>query len=289
MKLVKAKVTNFRSVEDSNEFTIGNLTCLVGKNESGKTAILEALYGLNPFKNFSYNETYDYPRRYSTKFKERHPEGESPVVETEWELTNEDIGVIKNKFGENAIPSQKIGISAGFGYDPDWRIEVDEPAIIKSLTVHHQLADAVAEPLLKLDTVLQAEELLAGATTLSAGEQAILEEIREYPSSDVEEAIYNLLVELLPKMFYTSHYDRMSGKISVTRLDQQRSNNEISIGDEIFLDFLEYAGTSLDDLKDANQYEELKAKCEAASNDISDEIFQFWSQNLSYPHPLDSN
>ena len=36
MKLIKASVKNFRSVEDSNEFDVGDLTCLVGKNEAGK-------------------------------------------------------------------------------------------------------------------------------------------------------------------------------------------------------------------------------------------------------------
>ena len=73
MKLVKAKVTNFRSVEDSNEFNISNLTCLVGKNESGKTAILEALHGLNPYGKFEYDKVRDYPRRYLNKFDDRHP------------------------------------------------------------------------------------------------------------------------------------------------------------------------------------------------------------------------
>jgi predicted ATP-dependent endonuclease of OLD family len=39
---------NFKSVEDSDEFSVGGVTCLVGKNEAGKTAILQALHRLNP-------------------------------------------------------------------------------------------------------------------------------------------------------------------------------------------------------------------------------------------------
>lgn len=35
MKLIKVRVQNYRSVEDSGEFEIGDLTCLVGKNEAG--------------------------------------------------------------------------------------------------------------------------------------------------------------------------------------------------------------------------------------------------------------
>jgi len=44
MKLTKARVTNYRSVEDSGDIAIDQLVCLVGKNEAGKTAILQAKY-----------------------------------------------------------------------------------------------------------------------------------------------------------------------------------------------------------------------------------------------------
>ena len=287
MKLVKAKVTNFRSVEDSNEFTIDDLTCLVGKNESGKTAILEALYGLNPYdENFEYNVTYDYPRRYYTKFDERHPSGNSTVVSTWWKLSDEDIRVVEERFGENTLSSKQISISAGIGYARWWTVEIDEPSIIRALVDRHGLINENAKPLLKFKTVSDVEEWLITKNENASDEepflneeQAILAEIEEYPDSSVWRAVATLLANRLPKIFYTSHYNRISGKISVDQLNQDISNDDISMGDQIFLDFLEYAGTSLDELEDTSQHEDLKAKCEAASNDITDEIFQFWSQN----------
>ena len=291
MKLVRAKVTKFRSVEDSNEFTIGDLTCLVGKNESGKTAILEALHGLNPYHDFNYETLRDYPRRHLNKFDDRHPDGISPVVETWWELNNDDISSIEEAFGENAISSRQvtISISAGFGYNPRWEVEaeVNELAIIKTLVNQHNLGTEVAKPLLKLKTVSEASEHLASkrdeladeSQSLSEEEQEMLVEIENYMDRGVEETVHKFLVELLPKMFYTSHYDRISGKISVNKLMADRSSNTISTSDKIFLDFLKYAGTSLDDLNDTTKFRDLKNKCEGASNDITDEIFEFWSQN----------
>jgi hypothetical protein len=71
----------------------------------------------------------------------------------------------------------------------------------------------------------------------------------------------------------------MAGEISLTKLAQDKKQNRVEIGDQIFLDFLEYAGTSVDELQQTKKYEELKAQCEGASNEITDEIFQFWSQN----------
>ena len=71
----------------------------------------------------------------------------------------------------------------------------------------------------------------------------------------------------------------MSGEISINQIQADIQQNTVTPSDQIFLDFLEYAGTSIDELKGASKHEDLKAKCEGASNEITDEIFQFWSQN----------
>ena len=49
MKLAKASVRDFRCIDYSHDFTLSSVTCLVGKNESGKTALLVALERLNPY------------------------------------------------------------------------------------------------------------------------------------------------------------------------------------------------------------------------------------------------
>ena len=65
MKLIKARVTNYRNIIDSDEVDISDITCLVGKNEAGKTAFLKALEGLHSTdKNFEqYDKDQNYPRR----------------------------------------------------------------------------------------------------------------------------------------------------------------------------------------------------------------------------------
>src|SRR6266853_2577699 len=64
MKLRTVQVKEFRSIWDSNPFQVDRVACLVGKNEAGKTAILEALYRLNPIieNDGEFNVTYDYPK-----------------------------------------------------------------------------------------------------------------------------------------------------------------------------------------------------------------------------------
>ena len=64
MKLIKARIQNYRSIKDTGEFEIESLkTILVGPNEAGKTVVLKALQQLNkPDDIDGFDEIRDYPR-----------------------------------------------------------------------------------------------------------------------------------------------------------------------------------------------------------------------------------
>lgn len=64
MKLIKARIQNYRSIKDTGEFDIEELkTIMVGPNEAGKTVILQALQKLNrPDGVEGFDEIRDYPR-----------------------------------------------------------------------------------------------------------------------------------------------------------------------------------------------------------------------------------
>ena len=96
MKLIKARVQNYRSVEDSEEFEIGDLTCLVGKNEAGKTAILQALQHINPPDSTAKLDALrDYPRSlYNDISTGRVKPSAVTVVEAHFRLDPEDIALL---------------------------------------------------------------------------------------------------------------------------------------------------------------------------------------------------
>lgn len=64
MRLVKARVQNYRSILDTGEFEVEKLkTILVGPNEAGKTVLLQALQQLNkPSDVKGFDPLRDYPR-----------------------------------------------------------------------------------------------------------------------------------------------------------------------------------------------------------------------------------
>lgn len=84
---------------------------------------------------------------------------------------------------------------------------------------------------------------------------------------------------LLPTFLYFSHYDRMNGNVPLQELKKRHSKNTLEDEDRVFLAFLEFAGTSLDDVSSQKTFEESKALVESASIKISRQIFKYWTQN----------
>jgi len=64
MRLKNARITNFRGIIDTGWFEIeNNKTIIVGPNEAGKTAVLQALQQINPPKGVAkFDALRDYPR-----------------------------------------------------------------------------------------------------------------------------------------------------------------------------------------------------------------------------------
>lgn len=94
MRLIKARVQNYRSIIDTGEFEVENLkTILVGPNEAGKTAILQALQQLNPpAKAPKFNVLRDYPRSKYHKISRKEVDAENvEVVRGTFSLSDEDI------------------------------------------------------------------------------------------------------------------------------------------------------------------------------------------------------
>ena len=106
MKLRSVRIRMFRNILDSTDVKIEEkVTCLVGKNESGKSAFLSALWRLNPARS---KLGFVIPDHYPAWLEKRHRnEGVDqkhvyPVeVCLEWEPA--DVDVIEQKFGPGVI------------------------------------------------------------------------------------------------------------------------------------------------------------------------------------------
>ena len=119
MKLVSVQVQNYKCVEDSGEFSVNDLTCLAGKNESGKTALLEALRRLKPVEGRAeqnYNPLFEYPRR---KYIPQQ-EVKDRVLTTKWELSPDDISEVEKSLGKGAMAKSMVSIHRGYDNRSTW-------------------------------------------------------------------------------------------------------------------------------------------------------------------------
>ena len=90
MRLRKFRARAYRCIHDSGEITVGDLAAFVGRNESGKTTILQALTLLNKNEQVSELDLCD----------EMHEElkNEIRLAEGEFELNQNEKMILKEKF-----------------------------------------------------------------------------------------------------------------------------------------------------------------------------------------------
>ncbi|MBI1657719.1 MAG: AAA family ATPase [Thaumarchaeota archaeon] len=97
MRLRKFRVRAFRCIHDSGEITVGDMAAFVGRNESGKTTILQALTLLNRDEGISDLDLCD---EMSDELK-----SEMTLVEGNFEMTAAETAMIQERFPD--IPPVK--------------------------------------------------------------------------------------------------------------------------------------------------------------------------------------
>ena len=100
MRLRKFRVQAFRCIHDSGDVVVGDLAAFVGRNESGKTTILQALTLLNKEEIVSELDLCD-------EMTERL-KSEIKVVEGDFDLNHDEIEIIKEKFPDLQLSKLKI-------------------------------------------------------------------------------------------------------------------------------------------------------------------------------------
>ena len=279
MRLKSIQVKNYRSVEDSGAFAIDDITCLVGKNESGKTAILKAIEGIKPFnKETKYDKTTDYPRRHLNEYASRHND-QAEVCISEWELDPEDIKALEKEFGSDCLKSNNIEVTKLYGGGGTWCVELNEENIIRHLCSKQSLNEAETAVVEECNTVQEMYKKITASDMNPDTLNSIKERIEKYRDKNVTLKAIDILSQKIPSFVYFSHYSRMSGELSIAQYKTDNENNKVKENDKLFADFLTFAGTSIEEIEGAQKHEDFKAKIEAASNSITDQIFEYWTQN----------
>ena len=281
MRLRAAQVQHFKLIQDGGRFRVDDLTCLVGKNESGKTAVLKALHRINPDdrdeKNFDL-ET-EYPRHQLFDYKARHGTDPDVVVTTWWSLSEAEAQWIAGRFGDDALSSREVVVERGYENVNQWTTPVDEAAAVRYLVDNSGLDPADADD---LRSVRDAPTLITATRALesSVRKEAFLDQLAELVGEgSVGDAVQRYLATQLPTFVYYANYFTLPGQMSLDHFIEVEAQGDLKWPEKIFKALLSLVGSSAQDINEKDTYEAMKADLEAIGLRLSNEIFEYWSQN----------
>ncbi|CAL9583709.1 hypothetical protein SUDANB106_05098 [Streptomyces sp. enrichment culture] len=282
MHLIRARITNYRSVEDSGMFDVEeDVTCLVGKNESGKTTLLQALFRLNPVEPASFDEVVDFPAR-KTRERKQLPAGKKiPVVRATFRFDDTEMKAIQEELGPKVLRNPEFEVIIGYrDNSKTFILPYNEAAVVDHLRSALDLPAAAAKALGGAKTIADLLDALDELEEPPSDATALADRIRGWRDSSLAlHLIDEYASPLMPKFVYFADYDTMPGKVALPDLIQRRESGQLTRGERALLSLLDMAGVSPEEFKDSDQHERLLRELENSGNVISDEVFEYWSQN----------
>ena len=286
MRLKKVRITNYQSVQDSTEFNINDVTCLVGKNEAGKTALLKALYRLNPIheEDGTFNETRDFPRQSMARYKRDIKNGNrepAVVVVATYDFEEEDLVAVRDVFGDNCFTAQKPTLTLSKGYSNELCVcdlEIDQEAILKHLIQTANL------PLDDTNLLLKAKnlgEIVSILEKIPSDHSELLEaRMRRISETGISLLIFDeVLKSLVPKFLYFDEYYQMQGQDNLGQFVRRVKNKKLHPSDHPLLGLIGLSNLQLDELVDPSSTQDLMADLDAAGSALTSAILPYWSQN----------
>ena len=113
MRLKAFRVKMYRPILDSGWVDVEDITVVVGKNESGKTALLKALHKFKPFRPEPYTLDREWPRG-----RRRERSTDAVVVQTRFDFENSESEDITELLSNGQKPT---GVEISKTYEGKYR------------------------------------------------------------------------------------------------------------------------------------------------------------------------
>lgn len=304
MQLESIVVERYRNFTDPQTMAVEtDVTCLIGKNESGKTTILKALHRLNPANDpDTFDVTTDYPRRLLAQDRKKQNLEDVTPIRAVFLLEEDDVDALAQELDVTIPPSARVVAERTYGGDLvlDVTCEfgevleaacneagVDDDSDLAELRRHSTVDDVCAAV-----TALAKQHREAQKTARSKAVGKVATELKKYRSllgADLDDVPRGVLEERLPKFFYFSTYEMLGGKCDLTELANRVASDQLEKGDSTILALLRLAsGIGPQDFLDED-YSSRKAELQAASLDLSRQVFRYWKQNSALSVRFDTD
>jgi hypothetical protein len=291
MFLISAKVESFKSINTPQTVQIDDeVTVLVGMNEAGKTVFLKALEKSNDALELAeFDPVYDYPKKDYLRYQKTHSKNPDTVTVLTYRLTHDEISDV------NAELHTELPIDFTFSithlYDNTKRISisVNEQPVLDALLAESNLSTDAKTELENAKSLSSIPELLSNAS-LTEGDEKFLEKINNRISKTKWSSVvgweaWEWLEPRVPQFLYFSDYDILPSKVNITdlakRVEQAKTDpKQLQPSHHAVLALLRMSEISITDITNPSEgYEQFKAKIEAVSINLTDQIMGFWKQN----------
>jgi predicted ATP-dependent endonuclease of OLD family len=318
MQVKGFRIQMYRCFMDSGWIEVTPLTVVVGKNESGKTALLKALHKFNPFKPEPYSMDSEWPRGHRKKRDDKQV-----VCTVRFQLLDEEIKELasltdqKANFSTIEVTKDYVGrfeVLFPNGVFPDklHPNDIDKiceslPSVTKPVSENFlEKAKDLADETRRLahegrftdlkapgnQKMLSLQESMSppNETVQRQNEQQYIEQyqsklqqiIKELSSApSMQKKAHEYVVSHLPTFIYMSDYRAFQGSAQLDQVKQRKDRKNPTEEDKTLLTIMELSGLDLDsEVAKGNQpdREQRQYDVDDASETLTKEISDRWKQ-----------
>jgi len=283
MRLTSVQISEYKCIRQTCQFQVSDITCLVGKNESGKTAILESLYRLNPVvaAHGAFNVDDDYPRIDIEDYRLEVSEGKrEPAIVTQatFALEEDDLTAINADF-PGVVAQPELVLSKGYANELYAELTINEEIVVDGLIKTAGLPTQLAKSLARCSALAD----LSASLKENEKQEAVAhlqESISRMQEKGLLQYLYERYIEnRVPKFLYFDEFYQMKGHVNIQALVERKQNNRLWDSDYPLLGLIDLARLNLEEISNPRRAVERDNRLEGASNHLTRNIMKYWSQN----------
>ena len=291
IKLKNVVINKYKSFLEKQEIEIEDgVTRIVGKNESGKTALLEAMAKFNYFdpkdKTFTFNSTNDYPRGELKRYQQEYPNEDFDVITCTFELSEDLLNQISEDVGKEVFTSKSIIVAKTYNnIKRFYNVSTNTKKFIEQFLQNYTLEDSMKQELIKSNSLEELAEKLKEIEELTDAYKELKTKYIDSPKTDSEDKLVSYIISEyinpnLPEFLYFDEYYSLPGTINLQKfLNGQVDDTFTKEQNDITKALFELSNIDIKKVMDSNNYEDFIAELEATSNNITDKLLEYWTTN----------
>lgn len=291
IKLKNVVINKYKSFLEKQEIEIEDgVTRIVGKNESGKTALLEAMAKFNYFdskdKTFTFNSTNDYPRGELKRYQQEYSNEDFDVITCTFELSDDLLNQISEDVGKDVFTSKSIIVAKTYNnIKRFYNVSTNTKKFIEQFLQNYTLEDSIKQELIKSNSLEELVEKLKEIEELTDVYKELKTKYIDSHKTDNENRLASYIISKyiepnLPEFLYFDEYYSLPGTINLQKfLNGQVDDTFTKEQNDITKALFELSNIDIKKVMDSNNYEDFIAELEATSNNITDKLLEYWTTN----------